>query len=244
MHYANLVQVNDVLPPCYPWEASQLVLDVTYDMSPDGLCERVYIHTTRPAIWSCAPTEAVVFPRRLNGEHRDWRDASEPPTPRELALGDFLPALPGSHESDYCILTNVASRNAEDPLQITISLYPVLTGGTPRRFMCYAAQPLVFPLRQIVPEVDRTRPLRGPYADVYSSAIYWLMLHPSGKGRWPAGTPTFRRHESGEHHMRPPTHRAEWEGLKFLGSSVADRHPNDPHVQKIKKRVWYDQHHG
>lgn len=194
----------------------------------------------------------VGFPLRADLSVREWYDPSTPPTIGDLCVGDMLlPAEPKPQALQKLYVQEVtAVYRFIDGLHYNLetSTFGEQDGaGRSRKriFQFMAREPITFPRDTYDPRMrasiirDTGTKLAGPYIDLrginedQGIMYYWFLIHPSGRGRWPKGTPVFgdtseRKGEDGCI-MRAPTSSHQWRPFRFVGDAKNGeiRHPSD-----------------
>lgn len=223
--------------------------------------------------------ELLSFPRRLDGSVRDWMDEEELPTPASLAVGDTLPParsideiiIPGARLPQGVTWDTIYRRyiqrvvGVQKYLNTGIALIDTVTDYEPdsrerptrRTFGFRLDQDIVMPCSEWNPRLGKAAAQVedmkkcGPYELMSNhDTTYWFLVHPTGKGRWPAGTPEFEIiDEPGEYTMRPPSGisadvRAAWKQFQQKYVDPKDGHfiphPQDltPEMKKQRYQNW------
>lgn len=244
---AFLVIPGTEIPGRFPWQPNQYVRSVEPVHNDSGAITAIRISTTQ-GTFQCHPQQPIAFPIRDDGSLRDWRADQldgHPPEMHQLAIGDTLlaPDSTDAKDPDYILVTRMSRRQGADSGYIILYTYRPLMMNT-QRWLCHRMVPFEYgAVIEDVPEARRGKPVRGPYEDTITEARYMFEVHPTGKGRWGADVPVFEFKESGEHRSRPPLmttrFRNDWERIRFIGESNANRHPNDPVVVAIRKSQVY-----
>lgn len=81
----------------------------------------------------------------------------------------------------------------------------------------------------------------GPYESLVTpGVVYYFLVHPTGRGRWPNCAPPFESmSEPGEYTSRPPSHSSEWKKVIFKGGPSATKHSGD--LTRETTRARYQQ---
>jgi hypothetical protein len=200
--------------------------------------------TTNYGIWLFHPDEQVVFPRRPDNSHRDWRGATPPPFPTELAIGDLLDpkdgaiAWKGASPSDWRDaaqhVTSV-TRNPARPNVISLNTFSAYTGQ--HRHIFIWNEHVIFPrakeprhtgYAQVSPyELQAYGPYLLNDTEAETGPLIFIIRHPSGGGRWPRWL-TEKLH-LGENVFvsRPPGKKEIWPPYVNTEDRWG-RHPRDP----------------
>jgi hypothetical protein len=200
-----------------------------------------YKITTTEGEWIFSGEEKVTFPRRTDGSKRDWRTTvydGPPPTPADLAIGDWLDAIdPVQFTNDESAQIVVAiTRNPQTAKIVRVTTYSQWDGTHNWDFEW--GEPVTFPR----PDRPANRDIGydpnnvklegfGPYLYVEPSGdeyLYFLIKHPAGRGRWPSWLTNPIRLSAGVYLIKPPKTPKDWAPFIFVGADKWQRHPKDP----------------
>ena len=253
--YAVGLSVDDELPPNRLGFPPQRVLEVNHLPA-----NRVHFRTDQGE-WTVPFDAELRFPARPNHETIDWRTQPIPPTPGELAIGDILPSPklePPDKETldwrawnnEFQLVTGIG-HNPENTSAYITTYSPVEHAN--RRWIVALDARVAFPLAKPIRgrrNFDRdTNAKFGPYrhkprlGDPLRTR-YFFLQHPTGRGRWPSGTPEFRiverREDLDEVTMRPPgANKGDWK--EFILEPGGTPHPNDymtPDNKQLRKQRY------
>jgi len=245
---ADLYKTGDDFPRWYPWLPQTVVTRRDLDTDPDtGIANLVHITLRSGDVFTARPDEIMYMPRRPDGLNRIFTEFQKT---KDLCRGDEIPD-PKDPSNHYTIISMRAHTPTDQDRVVVLSLDHAtqqLNRSLGNRYEIFipGREPYVERLSKVARQIHSHR---GPYLDITESSVqndkrifYTLLVHPTGRGRWPAGTDKFQfRVENGTYTSRPPAAGDEhiWENLKFVGDNKDDRHPYDPNVIKeASSRAW------
>lgn len=212
-----------------------------YKIEHDSPGEHIRIITDQIDWW--VPWDSFIrFPARsVKMEIRDWR-GYEWPRADQVFPGDILPSpkINRPDESDtkrynywyggYQVVSRVYRDIA--PRTMVIVTHVPAEERTIYKWHALYEEPLVFKRaprlsKRALRSTDRSQQTEyGPYKYRGREADYMFLVHKTGRGRWPQGTPPFRIvDEPGSFTMRPPTYKY-WRFFDLQRGGT--RHPSDP----------------
>jgi hypothetical protein len=208
-----------------------------------------YEITTTEGTWTFDPDELVTFPRRPDGSILDWRNYEPAPYPAQLAIGDLLNPITGPipiegppdmtaeeyqlHRRNKTQHVQVITRSAVNPGIVVITTSS--TYDKTRRWVFGWDEQVIFPHER------RDRPTGydpyairlegyGPYLYVDPTTqdeyLYFLVTHPTGRGKWPAALAQPMQIGQGVYLAKPPAKGKDWP--TYVGTGRMQRHPKDP----------------
>jgi hypothetical protein len=214
------------------------IIEVTpvWEITPTGeITNEYYIITTDRGTWTFGPHEPVTFPRRPYNQRRDWRSATPPPTPLDLAIGDLLPPrfplTPDQDPEDSKQLVISVTRNRARPNVVQVTTHSKEDDLLTAEFL--PDEPVQYPHRgtKRPSGYNRYQPKLtgfGPYhrGEGEASSLYYLITHPAHRGQWPNYTRQPIPIGANTYLAKPPSKGEPWP--KFVGTDTYRRHPRDP----------------
>lgn len=194
----------------------------------------------------------VSFPLRADLSTREWLDLEKPPTVGDLCVGDILPpaelkppALQKLYVQEVTAVYRYIDRVHYNVETHTFGEQDGAGRSRKRVFQVTKYDKLIFPREEFNARVrassirDTNVKMAGPYihednpnADI-GIEYYYFLIHPSGRGRWPKGTPDFgdTSDRIGDNGcvMRAPREAYKWRPFRFVGDTTKGqiRHPSD-----------------
>lgn len=230
---AREYSVGDPFPRNYPWLSDQ---DCFVDDIVDEADDLRLFTIGDGREFTCKSGELVPVPVRTNTpglppSHLDWSTVKAPPVPFAMAYGDII--------GGWRVL-RMQPHSPRVPTVVRVRIENVKSGQILHE-ICGHMSVFIPGTHVYIPKsggesiLQRDmRPERGPYFDIARpGVVYWLLVHPTGKGRWLDEIPKFfRETRPGEYRMRPPSVRSDWRRLKFDGVHASMRHPSDPSYRR------------
>lgn len=245
----RFIHEGDELPASRPWLPTNMVQAKDPITDPDNpSLITAYSLVTVQGTWIVRPGERLIFPRRTNGEVIDWKIPLPPAM--EIYPGDTLPHFSPEKEDEHgrIMVDSIQSAKQYDKKFVYINTHTMFT-HTHFRWLVHLDQEFQFNPSLADMNRDRTKKY-GPYVLLEDErVVYWLLVHPSGRGRWPSGIPAFEKiREPGVYVTRPPNYPTkvlnQWELLAYRGPGLnTDRHPNDPEISRMRRSMdWHNKY--